>query len=222
MKLRSMVMCFGVLTLVIVCFGQLQASSIPGLFNTGVNASGAPLPDGTLNDLHYTLISVPGGAATTLIRTSAGGYPIPPYIGNGLLSAWIGPNNDHFLDGPVGTYDYRISFDLTGFVPSTAVITGGWSTDNNGLSILLNGVNTGNPGTSFTQFSTGFAPFSITTGFQPGINTLDFLVNNAGGPTALRVQMTGTVSSVPEPGSLFLLGTRLVGAVGVFRRMLDL
>lgn len=150
-----------------------------------------------------------------------GGYPVPPYIGDDSLSAWIGPNNDPQVDGPVGTYDYRTTFDLTGFYPSTATITGGWSSDNNGLQILLNGVDTGNPGTSFTQFSIGFAPFSITTGFKPGINTLDFLVNNGGGPTALRVEMTGTATPTPEPGSLFLLGTGLAGFAGVIRRKLS-
>jgi hypothetical protein len=221
MKLRSVIMCLCVLVLVVAGFGQAQASAIPGLFNTGVNASGTPLPDGTLNDPHYALVSVPGGTTATLVRTSAGGYPIPPYIGDDSLSAWIGPDNDAQVDGPVGTYDYRITFDLTGFVPSTAVIKGGWSTDNGGLSILLNGVNTGNPGTPATQYAIGFAPFSIMTGFHPGLNTMDFLVNNDGGPTALRVEMTGIASPMPEPGSLLLLGTGVAGLAGVIRRKLN-
>jgi hypothetical protein len=47
------------------------------------------------------------------------------------------------LDGPVGAYDYRTTFNLAGFNPSTASITGQWSTDNEGVEILINGVATG-------------------------------------------------------------------------------
>jgi hypothetical protein len=191
--------------------GSIQ---IPTVFNTGVDASGTPLPDGTVGDPHYSLLSVPVGSTTDIrVRTSAGGFPIPPYIGDDPLSAWIGPNNDNSLDGPVGQYDYRTTFDLTGFNPLTADITGGWTSDNDGVQILINGVDSGNPPTSFTQFSTGFAPFTIAAGFVPGINTVDFVLNNGGSggnPTALRVEMTGTADpaggAVPESTSILVWG----------------
>lgn len=190
-----------------------HAGLITTLYNTGVDASGAVLPDGTVGDPHYTLISVPGGTTATRIITSASGFPIPPYIGDNTLSRWIGPNNDSDLNGPVGTYTFRTTFDLTGFDHTTASIAGGWSTDNNGLDILINGTSLGYT-TSFTQFQTGFSAFAVNSGFVAGINTLDFVVFNGGGPIGLRVQMTGTV---PEPGSLALAALALLG-LGVAAR----
>jgi hypothetical protein len=202
---------------------QANAAPITSLFNTGVDASGTPLPDGTIGDPHYVLAVVPGGTTDIRVRTSAGGFPIPPYIPDDSLSAWIGPNNDPSVDGPGGLYDYKTTFDLTGFDPATASISGGWSSDNDGVAILLNGVNTGNPPTSFIQFAIGFAPFSISTGFVPGINTLDFLVDNGGGPTALRVEMSGSASPVPEPGTLTLAAVGFMGLMGYgLRRRLQL
>jgi hypothetical protein len=189
---------------------QAHADLITGLYNTGVDSTSTPLSDGTVGDPHYSLVSVPTGSTTDiLVRTSSGGYPIPPYIGDDSKSNWIGPNNDHYLDGPIGNYDYQTTFTLVGN-PATASITGGWSTDNSGVEILLNGVNTGIPGTDFTQFEESFAPFTISSGFQSGVNTLDFIVNNGGGPTALRVEMDGSVSAVPEPSGIALLGLSIV------------
>ena len=194
-----------------------QANAIPGLFNTGVDGAGVSLPDATIGDPHYILLSVPGGTTDLRVRTSAGGFPIPPYIGDSPTSAWVGPNNDSAVDGPGGTYDYQTSFDLTGYLAGTASISGGWSSDNDGLKILINGVDSGNASTSFTQFASGYASFTISSGFVPGINTIDFLVNNGGGPTALRVEMGGTAnpnSQVPEPGSIALLSG--LGVAGTF------
>ena len=184
-----------------------HAALITTLYNTGVDASGAVLPDGTVGDPHYALTSVPGGTTVTRVITSASLFPIPPYIGDNTSSRWIGPNNDSDLNGPVGNYTFRTTFDLTGFDFTTASIAGGWATDNNGLDILINGASLGYT-TSFTQFSLGFSAFAVTSGFVAGVNTLDFVVFNGGGPIGLRVEMTGTV---PEPGSLALAALALVG-----------
>jgi hypothetical protein len=188
--------------------------SIPNLFNTGVDASGVPLPDGTIGDPHYSLVSAPSGSTTDIrVRTSAGGYPIPPYVGDDALSAWIGPNNDSSLDGPVGHYVYETTFTLgAGVNPATASITGNYSTDNEGVDILINGHSTGitNGSTDTGQYMSWW-PFSISSGFAAGINTLEFVVNNDGGPTALRVEMTGTVATIPELSTWAMMLTGFAG-----------
>ena len=193
------------------------------ILNTGVNASGTPLANGTIGDPHYSLTSTPAGSTTNiLVRTSAGGYPIPPYLGDDSLSAWIGPNNDSQLDGPDGNYTYQATFNLTGFNASTASLIGQFASDNQEVAVYLNGVSE-----SFTQsaacISSGicyesWTPLSITSGFVAGLNTLDFVVNNAGGPTALRVELTGTASAVPEPASLVLLATLVIFTMTTLRR----
>jgi hypothetical protein len=223
MQIRAMV--------AVAFVAALAASTSAGagtitLFNTGVDSSGAVLPDSTVGDLHYTLLSVPGGTTQTLIRTSAGAFPIPPYVGDDSLSAWIGPNNAHDLNGPDGLYDYRTTFDLTGFNPASALISGQWSSDNQSVNILINGVPTGNSNASIFAFET-WTPFSIASGFLAGLNTLDFLVNNepcltCGGdnPTALRVEMSGTATATPLPAALpfFAAGLGAMGLLGWRRK----
>lgn len=205
-----------------------HAAVISTLFDTGVAASGAVLPDGTIGDPHYSLVSVPGGTSTTLIRTSAGGYPIPPYLADDTLSAWIGPDNSPQVLGPAGNYDYQTSFTLTGFQSASASITGQWATDNGGVDILINGVSTGQSIPDNIGSFEAFHTFSINSGFVAGLNTIDFIVYNdpgnatdptAEGPTALRVELTGSATpvgtgtggtSIPEPSSLPVIGAGML------------
>ena len=216
-------MCAG---MVVFCSTALQVNAAAiTLFNTGVDASGTPLPHNTVGDPHYSLISVPGGTTDTRVITSDGFFPVfpfGPYIADNSTSAWIGPSSDSDLNGPEGDYVYRATFDLTGFDPATAVITGGWSSDDGGLDILINGSSLGFA-TADTQFSIGFSFFSVTSGFVAGINTLDFVVNNSGsGHTALRVEMAGSALSVPEPETyaMLLMGLGLVGFMAQRRKTL--
>lgn len=196
---------------------SVRADSITSLYNTGVDNSHTVLTDGTIGDPHYTLVSVPSDATQIRIRTSVGGFPIGPYLGDDTLSTWIGPNNDKVLDGPVGFYDYQTTFSLIGLNAATAFIGGQWATDNEAIRIVLNGnvVVTGpNQLVGFDHWTS----FNISNGFVAGLNTLDFVVHNAdnGGsnPTALRVEMTGSAAAAPLPTTAWV-GLILFSGLGV-------
>jgi hypothetical protein len=191
-----------------------QAAPIP-IFNTGVDAAGVSQADNAA-ELHYLAIAPSVVTGVPIVATSTGGFPIPPWIADSTISAWIGPSMSTF--GPVGTYIIRTTFDLTGLDETTAMLAGRWSTDNNGLDILINGTGTGHT-TAFAGFGT-WSPFSIMSGFTSGINTLDFVAINGGGPAGLRVEFEvakADIKGVPEPASLALLGIGLAG-LGAMRR----
>lgn len=197
---------------------SIALSASPALAGTiAIYGTGATNSGTGQADPNYQLISAPPGVP----------YPGAAYTGQ--YSAWQAPPTGLFWDnpfnplqyGPSGRYDYRTSFDLTGFNPASAVLTGLSGADDVG-TIWLNGVQVAAMG-SIAQF----LAFNITDGlngahFQSGINTLDFMVDNTfvypDSPTGLTVQISGTADAVPEPGSLALMGTGIVGLGGLLRR----
>ena len=195
-----------------------NAATISSLYNTGVDASHAVLGHG-MADPHYTIISAPSGS-NSVAQTIVTGFPIGPWLANNSTSRWIGPaNNPSSPNDPAGIYTYTTTFDLTGYVASSALIIGQWATDNSGWDILINNQGTGQSASSFT----GWTSFSIDPAkLVNGLNTLTFVVLNldqaTGNPTGLRVEFTtATASAVPLPAPLLLFATGL-GVVGLYSR----
>lgn len=173
------------------------ADSVPSVFSTGVDAAGEGLPAGAV-DPHWKLVQSPDGSApgpnTYVVQE---GFPIPPWLANDGDSKWIAPKADQGGGNSPGDYHYRLEFDLSGFDPATARVTGVWSSDNSGIEVRLNGVATG---LSFNGDFAGWSPtFTLSTGFVEGLNALEFVVNNAGdgiNPTGFRARLTGTAERV--------------------------
>lgn len=186
---------------------SLAAHASVGLYSTGVDNSGNPLPLGT-TDAHYT---VSGGAATFAVNDAQGF--IGSWLGPNTTSEWItpllGPGNTASSATPGGDYLFTTTFDLTGINLSTSFIAGHITADNGINGILINGHSTGfTVGGPFAGTYSGFTPFSITSGFQAGINTLTFDVVNGSGPVGLRVDYIGSTflaSAVPEPQTWMML-----------------
>jgi len=199
--------------------GRGEVVAIPGLFNTGVDAGGAALPNLAASvDPHYQITVNPDGTGPDAHVQDETVFPIAgPWLDNTAEAKWIAPRFDT-AGSAGGIYEYTTTFDLSNFAPDTAEIHGQWATDNGGLQILLNGtvVDSGNLG--FAQLDS----FSIPIGspFLRGLNTLTFRVqNDSVGYTGLFITgLEGTAAPIPEPAGLTLLVLGSLGLLVIGRR----
>lgn len=197
------------------------ATAIPGLFNTGVDSNNVALVGGDgVIDPHYRIAfsTFPGAAgrqAVTLFR--------PSYAAEDADSRWISYAASGHTASTVTLY--RLTFDLTGFDHTTAQISGHWGADN-AAALILNGSFTGR---SVNNVFASLAEFTLTSGFRPGLNHLEFQVADAAPPTAFRLDnLFGTAVStlppppplagIPEPASWALMIGGFFGAGSLQRR----
>ena len=207
-----------VVTVVFAAFTALASAAvpIPGIVNTGASFTADQV------DTNYSFAAISGTAVGTGGRgvvAADNSFPFPFWIANTSTSKWLTPtaNQAQTYDPSVnGTYRWTLSFDLTGFDASTALLSGRWAADNTG-SLFLNG----------TQISQIAAPIEghaswtniaqVNTGFLAGANVLEFVVTNVGNPTGnptgLRAEFVSSVSAIPEPQTYVMLLAGL-GAIG--------
>lgn len=207
----------GIGLLVVGGVSRTEAQTIDNLFNTGVGAVGAKVTPAntTTADLHYTMIAnnFGSGSSTAFVLQSPNGSWAQSADAN-----YLAPDGGDG-SGHSGSYSvtYRTLFTLPANVNLNSVnIAGGWSTDDLGLNILINGVSTGLTSPGFGTFTAFTLPASS---YVVGSNTLDFQWQNQGGPGGLDVRFTSKSFTTPEPGSFACLaGMGLAGSVFALRR----
>lgn len=165
----------------------LYRENVTTLYNSGVGADRLPLPPGQ-PDPHYANQT----NASPVLAMS----PHPAWMPDDGVSRFIGFTGAGVDNIPAGDFNFRTTADFTGYDLASLVLRVYAASDNSLVSLSRNGtVLAGVSGGGFTSYA---GPWTVPGPFNAGLNTFDFLWNNAGpgdNPGAIRIKWEATAAA---------------------------
>jgi len=134
---------------------------------------------------------------------------------------YLPPDPGGPMDFGFGIFEFRLAFNLHGFVPESAWMDIVWLADGlllPGCGIQLNGNCVDTPGEPYQYYKPAGYRAYINSGFLPEDNTLSFFVQNGYRETGLRASFDSFVDPIPEPSTYALLAAGVAVLVWKHKR----